>query len=324
MSDLPVLDVRPYQLMCAICSLGCETSQGVAHDNARVLLEAVRGGASLPLRLRCNVDSVHAYQNPGRGDDTSEGELYNEKRDLDILQKLGLVPGDARPARELFLRLLDAIASPQGICGYGEATSRDWSGCPRVSSGDYERGHALGLGAVVPPRDDGAKAAAKERSAPELYDTVPLQIRPHHLMCMACFHGGRADLDPIAEDNLFEAIEAVQKSPNLPITLVRGCCMICPPCSQFDPATQLCVSPHAMGLRDQKKDLDVLQLLGLQYGDTLPARELYGRLFAAVEDTTQVCGYGDGVARSREWSVCRGSGGSEQYRLARAARLGLP
>jgi hypothetical protein len=79
-----------------------------------------------------------------------------------------------------------------------------------------------------------------------------------------------------------------------------------------------------MGLRDQKKDLDVLQLLGLQYGDTLPARKLYERLFAAVEDTTQVCGYGDGVARSPEWSVCRGSEGSEQYHRARAARLGLP
>jgi hypothetical protein len=141
---------------------------------------------------------------------------------------------------------------------------------------------------------------------------------------MACFHGGREDLAPIAEDNLFEAIDVIQQNPDIPVTLVRGCCMICPPCSQYDPATGLCISPHAMGLRDQKKDLDVLQLLGLQYGVTLPARELYERLFEVVEDTTQVCGYGDGVARSPEWSVCRGPEGSEQYRRARAARLGLP
>jgi hypothetical protein len=35
----------------------------------------------------------------------------------------------------------------------------------------------------------------------------------------------------------------------------------------------------SMALRDQKKDLDVLQKLGLKYGDTLPARRLLKRLY---------------------------------------------
>ncbi|MFH1568650.1 MAG: hypothetical protein ABIL09_11690 [Gemmatimonadota bacterium] len=325
MPDLPALEVRPYQLLCAVCALGRSVgAPPAAADPVAFLLRTVRADPGLPLRLVANVDSVYAYQNPGRGDDTPEGELFNEKRDLDILQRLGLVPGDARPARELLHRLLEAIPSSRGICGYGESAGGPWRGCARAGSGEYERGLALGLGAIVPLRRDGDKAAAKAATAPTLYHTRPLRLRPHHLMCMACFHGGRDDLTPIAEDNLFEAIDAIQQDPDLPITLVRGCCMICPPCSQYDPDSGLCVSPHAMSLRDQKKDLDVLQLLGLGYGGTRPARELYGRLFAAVADTTQVCGYGDGRARAPEWSVCRGPEGSEPYRRARAAGLGLP
>ena len=331
-----MVHVRPYELMCAVCSLGRDSGGPAARGNksdttggaqakaTAALLQAVGSEPGTPLRLVANVDSVYAYQNPGRGADTPEGELFNEKRDLDILQRLGLAPGDVRPARELFRRLLEAIPSSRDICGYGAATSQAWRGCARADSGEYERGCALGLQAIVSPRPDPEKAAAKEQSAPALYETRPLHLRPHHLMCMACFHGGRQDLAPIAEDNLFEAIDAIQRDPDLPVTLVRGCCMICPPCPQYDPASNLCVSPHAMSLRDQKKDLDVLQRLGLEYGDTLPARELYARLFAAVKETTQVCGYGDGVARSPEWSVCRGPEGSEPYRRARAADLGLP
>lgn len=334
-SDVPVRRIRPHELMCALCSLGrnaAERSSGSERDRplggapagaTAALLELAASTPNAPLRLVANVDSVYAFQNPGREADTPEGALFNEKRDLDILQRLGLVPGDARPARELFRRLLEAIPSPRGICGYGEATSDAWIGCPRADSGEYERGQALGLQAIVPPRPEAEKADAKTQSAPTLYDTRPLQLRPHHLMCMACFHGGRDELGPIAEDNLFEAIDAIQRDPHLPVTLVRGCCMICPPCSQYDPDTGLCISPHAMSLRDQKKDLDVLQTLGLEYGVTLPARDLYQRLFAAVADTTRICGYGDGVARSPEWSVCRGPEGSEPYRRARASGLGL-
>ena len=329
--------VRPYELMCIVCALGrdaavptdsadsvCAAPTGGAPAKATAgLLETVRATPSTPLRLVANVDSVYAFQNPGREADTAEGALFNEKRDLDILQQLGLVPGDARPARELFRRLLEAIPTSRGICGYGEPTSDAWRGCPRADSGEYERGCALGLEAIVPRRAEAEKAAAKEESAPTLYSTRPLRLRPHHLMCMACFHGGRPDLEPIAEDNLFEAIDAIQRDPDLPVTLVRGCCMICPPCTQYEPETNRCISPHAMSLRDQKKDLDVLQRLGLEYGVTLPARDLYRRLFANLEETTQICGYGDGVARSPEWSVCRGPDGSEPYRLARAAGLGL-
>ena len=156
-----------------------------------------------------------------------------------------------------------------------------------------------------------------------MYETETLSIRPHHLMCMACFHDGRKTCEPDEEDNRFEAIDIIQKNPDIPITLKRGCCMICPPCGSYDPQSGFCVGGHGMSIRDQKKDLDVLQLLGLKYGDTLPARQLYCMLFERIPSTRMVCAYGDGVVRGAEWTICRDPAGSEAYKKARATNMGI-
>ena len=78
-----------------------------------------------------------------------------------------------------------------------------------------------------------------------------------------------------------------------------------------------------MALRDELKDLDVLQRLGLHYGDIRPAREVYTRLFEQIASTREICGYGDGVVRSPEWRVCGGPNGNPGYEKARAAGLGF-
>ena len=120
------------------------------------------------------------------------------------------------------------------------------------------------------------------------------------------------------------AVDLMRTNPEIPVTLIRGCCMICPPCPDYNPATGLCSGVESMSLRDEKKDLDVLQALGLEYGDTLPARKLLNRLFEEIHSTTQICGFGDGVARSPEWSICCGPEGSANYLKACAAGLGVP
>ncbi len=323
MENFDTLSVRPYQLMCIICKIGEGAVDDMGDDRLTAILRTVRENPNIPLTLRCNVESVSRYQNPGRDEDTPEGDLYNDKRDPSSIQKMGLVPGSTRPAREMLQRLFENVPTAEGLCGYGKVTSDTWKGCPRASSGCYEKGHAKGVGAVIPPRAEEEKAQAKTESAKACYETVPLHIRPHHLMCMACFHGGKTDLAPIAEDNLFEAIDVMQTNPDIPVTLVAGCCMICPPCTQYEPATNLCISNAGMALRDQKKDLDLLQHLDLKYGDTLPARELYTRLFESIHDSTQICGYGAAIIRAREWNICRGPEGSEPYRKARAAGMGF-
>ena len=317
------LPLRPYQLMCIVCRVGGGCSNDLGDPRLTAILKAVRQDPKLPLTLRCNVDTVYQYQNPGHAEDTAEGELFNAKRDLDIVQKLGLVPGDTRPAIDMFARLLENVPQARGICGYGTSTSDTWRGCAQAASGHYEKGHALGINALIAPRDPQEKAQYKKKSAAAIYEASALRIRPHHLLCMSCFHGGKDKLAPIAADNLFEAIDVIQKRPDVPVTLIAGVCMICPPCGKYDPAGKLCVGGHSMALRDQKKDLDVLQKLGLKYGDTLPARKLYQLLYERIPSTRDICGYGDGETRAPEWSICGGAVKDEPYQKARAARLGI-
>ena len=317
------LEVRPYQLMCIVCRIGDGMSDDLADARLAQILRTVRQQPDAPITLRCNVDSVYRYQNPGRKEDTPEGELFNDKRDLDVIQKLGLAPGATRPARELFDRLLKQVPSAAGVCGYDCVTGPDWKGCPRASSGSYEKGRALGLDAIIPPRGEDEKARAKAESVRAMRQSDGLCIRPHHLMCMACFWGDGRNVKPIAEDNLYEAIEIIRKNPDVPVRLVAGCCDICPPCSCYDPATRLCVGGNGRGLRDQKKDLDVLQRLGLRFGDTLPARELYARLFETIRSTREICAYDDGVVRGWEWSICGGPEGNKKYEEARRTGMGF-
>ncbi len=319
----PALPVRPYQLMCVICRLGAGCTDDLGDPRLTAILQAAREDPKLPLTLRCNVDTVYRYQNPGHAEDTAEGELFNAKRDLDIIHKLGLAPGDTRPAIDMFERVLAKIPQTRGICGYGAQTSDTWRGCAQADSGNYEKGRQLGIHAVIPPRDPAEKAQYKKTSAAALYQAQTLRIRPHHLLCMSCFHGGKDKLAPIAEDNLFEAIDAIQKHPDIPVTLIAGVCMICPPCGKYDPVNKLCVGGRSMALRDQKKDLDVLQKLGLKYGDTLPARKLYQLLFERIPSTRDICGYGDGETRAYEWSICGSAVKDDAYQKARAARLGI-
>jgi hypothetical protein len=317
------LSVRPYQLMCIICHLGAGCTDDLGNARLTAILKAVREDPKLPLTLRCNVDTVYRYQNPGHAEDTPEGELFNAKRDLDILHMLGLVPGDTRPAIDMFERVFAKIPGTRAICGYETATSDTWQGCAQACSGNYEKGHALGVKAVILPRDPEEKAAAKQSSAALFYEVKPLRIRPHHLLCMSCFHKGKEKLAPIPADNLFEAIDAIQKNPDIPVTLIAGVCMICTPCNRYDPSSKLCLGGRSMALRDQKKDLDVLQKLGLKYGDTLPARKLYQLVFERIASIRDICAYGDGEVRAPEWSICNGAQTGDSYNKARAANLGI-
>ena len=97
-----------------------------------------------------------------------------------------------------------------------------------------------------------------------------------------------------------------------PITLVEGTCMACDCCDGFHPSNGRCV--HSCGLiRDYKKDLDVLQKLGLMPGATMKARELFALLFQRIPSTRGICAYGDGIERSEEWKICSGPDGNPGY-----------
>jgi hypothetical protein len=321
------IDIRPYQMLCLVCRQGSRNEALPYYHESRLndIHAALKADPIVPLTLRCNTDTVFRYQSPGREYDTPEGEMFNDLRDLTVLQRIGAVPGHTLPASDLFDRIFEAIPTCQGICGYPEAEAPGWPRCRFADSGNYERGVALGRGSLIPPRTAEEKAMAKKESADACYQAGRLRIRPHHLLCLACFHAGRPEkaLAPIEEDNLYECIRVMQRNPDIPVELVHGPCMVCPPCSAYHAPSNLCIGGKSMGLRDEKKDLDTLRRLGLRYGDIVPARTLLQSLFNAVQNTTEICGHGDGVERCREWRICGGPTGNESFGHARRVGLGV-
>jgi len=317
------LQVRPYQLMCIFCKSAGGFGKTLQDRKLKKILEKVRKNPDMPVTLVCNVSSNYAYQNPGKEDDTSEGELYNKKRDIDILQRMGLVPGTTMPARALLAKLLEAVESSREICGYGDNGSKIWKGCKKAESGNYEAARKKGLSSIVLERTDEDCARAKKISAAKMYNSKILSIRPHHLMCMACFSAGPKGNGPIAADNLYEAIDVIRKNPDISVRFVEGPCMVCPPCKVYLPGKKICIGGRSMALRDEKKDLGVLQKLDMKYGDVMKAKELYHKLFTTIKSTKEICGFGDGIARSYEWTGC-GMDGLPAYEKARKEGMKIP
>ncbi|HCL31248.1 MAG TPA: hypothetical protein DIC52_22835 [Candidatus Latescibacteria bacterium] len=59
------------------------------------------------------------------------GLLRDYKKDLDVFQRIGMMPGDIMNARELLMLIYKRVTSTTEVCGYGtgEATSNEWSVC---------------------------------------------------------------------------------------------------------------------------------------------------------------------------------------------------
>jgi len=300
--DSSMLILRPYQLLCIVCSLG-EGDSVSKEAQVSELLVSIRNNPDVPVALRCNAGDVFFYQDPGTDDDTSEGPEFNRKRDLDILQRLDLAPGSILPARILLGRLFKAIRSVSGICGYDTVTSEAWRGCPRAKSGCYEKGHAKGIQAIIPPRSQEAMNEDKRTSLRDMYRADTIKIRPHILLCAAAQYGGGVR-PPFAPDNLPEMIQHILKNPERLITLVPGAdWMMCAPCPSRVPQFNACVCGTICsgGLYNEMKDLNVLQASGLTYGTTMKAREIYKLIFERIPQTAGVCALDGSIADLSVW-----------------------
>ena len=67
---------------------------------------------------------------------------------------------------------------------------------------------------------------------------------------------------------------------------------------------------QACHLRDRKKDLDTMMILGLLPGDTLTAQEIIDRIIKKIPKVTEICNYD--LDTSHEWMSC-GSAKSGRY-----------
>jgi len=284
------LGVRPYQLLCLICEIGAGQRQ-LREEKLNRLLAAIREDPDRPLCLRCNAGDVYVYQDPGPQDDTPEGTDFNRKRDLDVLYRLGLPPGAVLPARAVLLTIFRMIESVSGICGYGSPSGKGWEGCPEAQSGNYEKGHRLGVQALIPPRSPQECAAEKEKSLAAMYLAKEITIRPHILLCAVCQYGGGLR-PPFRDDNLPELLEMiVTRRPDVLIKFARGAdWMICAPCPNRSVKYNACVNTLGSGgLSNEKRDLDMLQRLGLHFGDAMKARDLYRLIFQKIPSTQEIC-----------------------------------
>jgi len=297
------LVIRPHVLLCTVCYRGGCEEPLADKEKVEEVLEKIWRDKETPITLQCDVHPVYYEDLLDKNSSyTFKGDLQTRKRDLDVLQRLGLVPGSTRPAWYIYTLLLERIPTISGICSYPSTFSPEWRGCPHAEKGFYEKAREAGLKLFIRLRSKEEMRKAKEESVKEIYTAKKLFIRPHHLMCVVCFYG-RGGSSPLEQDNLYEVLKRIQDDPDTPITLVEGCDVICPPCPSYNPETHLCDNVCGL-IRDYKKDLDVLQKLGLTPGTTMRAREIYALLFERIPSAKDICGYGDGIERSHEWAIC--------------------
>jgi len=289
--------LRPFHLLCLFCARAGEIPAPQRCLIAQAA-DAIRQRPDLPVTLRCRAQDVYAYQDVDLGAPASSRQPlpsieFQRKRDLDILQKLDLPPGATLPARTLLHRVRKAITTTAGLCGYEGSHSDTWQGCPLAFSGQFERGVAMDLAGVIPPRPPEELQREKAASVAAMEAADALRIRPHVMMCAVCNYGqNEGHPEPLAADNIVEFIAIIRQRPDdVAVVMAPGAdWMICAPCPRRVPELNACVNVAGSGgLSNEKRDLDLLQILDLQYEDSLPAREMLRLLFARVADTTAVC-----------------------------------
>jgi hypothetical protein len=220
------------------------------------------------------------------------------------------------------MMLLEQITTVQGLCGYAEVTSEAWRGCAKAQSGLYERGRTLGIAGLIAPRSPEELAREKARSIEALQKAEEVAIRPHILVCAVCQYGNGVR-PPYAPDNLPELLQIVlHEKPDLPIRMARGAdWMMCAPCPQRVPGLNACVNVLGSGgLSNEKRDLDLLQRLGLGFGSVMGARNLYRLIFERVPTTADICKREGNAKPCCWWDGCGESNlvaGNEGYAKGR-------
>ena len=308
------ISMQARHLLSTVCVRGGAECPMLEADRAREILDRLSRDPTLTIRLASSADVVPHYAGLEPDDEARlAATALERKRDLDVLQRLGLVPGSARRARYLYTLLFERIATPDGICAFD---TPGWEGCPLARSGAYESARDQGWKAMVYHRSDDEMADYRRRNVERIAHGERLAVRPHHLMCLACWYAGGKGQEPRPNDTLYEIHQRIRRQPDVPITLVEGCCQACECCDGFHPDTGRCVHPGGL-IRDYKKDLDVLQKLGLMPGATMGARELFDLIFERIPSTRDICGYGTGVVTAEEWRICGGPDGNPGYEQTR-------
>jgi hypothetical protein len=283
-----------------------------------------------PLRVAADADVIRAHffdayegrapRDLPRGFPERSADHAWRRRDLEVCRVLGILPGTVLPAYHAYKALFERQPTLEGICRTGSRPSADWPECRHARKGHYERiagepranlnkQHLLGerlaghgLWAMIRPRTRRAMLCAKQRSARFILgEAGRLYIRPCHCLCILCNTVEDPEREPLAEDNLVELFRRMRREPDIPVTLSEGCCMVCDPCNVYHRGEHLCYHAHP---KNSLRDLMILERLGLEPGATLPARELYRRIYERIGSLKEICGWRDGTNTAPWWAPC--------------------
>ncbi len=318
--------VRPRQLLCLFCALE-KPADVPAPEAIAKLAKAIRRDPGLPLALRCPSHDSFAFQSPETGPEDAQNACFVQKQDMEVLFQMDLAPGAILPARIAVARARKAVTSVSGICGYGDATAPAWQGCPLAGTGLYERARETGMDTIFAPREGAAMEQDKEASIAAMHAAGAIRTRPHILLC-AIAQYGRGVRPPFKDDNLPELLQLILKQPETRIALVGGADeMMCAPCPVRCTSRGTCMGPgfvNSGGLFNELKDLRILQILGLTFGEIVPARELFARIFARIPTTVNSCALERSVPEISVWWDPCPCGGYEKGRaeLMREMKLG--
>lgn len=319
------LCVRPHRLLCLFCALEQPEAVPSSETVAR-LAAAIRCDPGLPLVLRCPSHDSFGYQSPEAETADAARACFMQKQDMEVLFRMDLAPGTVLPARIAVARARKAVTSVSAICGYGVATSPAWEGCPLAGTGLYERARETGMDQIFPPRVSAEMDRDKNTSLAAMQSSAAIRTRPHILLCAVAQYG-RGIRPPFKEDNLPELVQQVIRQPNTLIELVGGAdAMMCAPCGARCTVRGTCMGPgfvHSGGLFNELKDLRILQILGLTFGDVVPGGQLFQRIFERMPTTVNTCALERSVPELSVWWDPCPCGGYEKGRTELMREMGL-
>jgi hypothetical protein len=148
--------IRPHILMCAICQYANGTRPPYPEDNLPEFFQMVLEGRELDVELVPHADWDMCAPCPSRVpafNGCVTGRLqcagtYNEMKDLEVLQALGLTYGTVMPARSIFKLILERIPQARGCCALTKVDVPEYSvwkdACSdAVGPTGYDRGRVM-------------------------------------------------------------------------------------------------------------------------------------------------------------------------------------
>jgi uncharacterized protein len=96
-----------------------------------------------------------------------------------------------------------------------------------------------------------------------MYDSFPIKIRAHHLLCMQGYQGYGYSKD--FENNLQEIIKCINSNPDSLIEVIAENDLICSCCPNLYKSE--CQMDESSNSRIHNMDLKILKVLGLKSGD---------------------------------------------------------